>query len=128
MTPPLALRRERLGYALHHAREGKRILVIVELHTQIRPLLDWLDRARQDPATERITFGSSREGYHHKGGGGIVFSTAHMIEVHGRNRGEVFDLVLIGGAVILSERLADFLAALRIGADQVHFHQRGVLE
>lgn len=125
MTAPLALRRERLGFALHHARDGKRILVIVELQTQVRPLLDWLDGARQDASAERIAFGKGREAYRHQGGGEIVFSTAHAIEVHGRGRGESLDLVLIGGSVILSERLADFLAGLRLDPVDVHFHQPG---
>lgn len=110
MTTPV-LAPARLGYALHHARAGKRVLVVVQLAGQIRPILAWLDRHAEEP-TDRVHWGNGAEAYRHReSGGSITFAPLWSLDRSVRGRVDL-DVIIVAPSVVLDRRLEAALAAL----------------
>lgn len=78
-----AVKRQRLGFALHHARAGDHIVIVVDTNVAVRVIIRQLATmvGGPRPALEQIHRASGLEGYDHKpSGGSIRFVTAAALD------------------------------------------------
>jgi hypothetical protein len=77
-----AVKRQRLGFALHHARAGDHIVIVVDTHVTVRLVMRQIAAmVGTHPADERIHRASGLEGYEHvPTGGSIRFVTTAALD------------------------------------------------
>jgi hypothetical protein len=77
------VKRGRLGFALHHARSGDHVVIVVDTNVAVRVIMRQLSSmvGGPHPAIEQIHRASGLEGYDHKpSGGSIRFVTAAALD------------------------------------------------
>jgi hypothetical protein len=113
----LRLSTDRLGFALHQARRGRRVLILLAQARQIRPVLGWLERHIEDRTNERVHWARGLEAYRQVASPGTVeLITPGAIE-RGRLRGGRADLVIVGPGVLMHQVLEEEIALLLLDAD-----------
>lgn len=101
----------RIGFALHHARGGDRIVIVVETNVAVRGIMRRLVSmvGGPHPATERIHRASGLEGFDHEpSGGSIRFVTAAALDRI--TRPIPADKVLVDPTAVLTELREQVLA------------------
>lgn len=101
----------RIGFAIHHARDGDRIVIVVDTNAAVRVIMRRLVTmvGGPHPATERIHRASGLEGFDHEpSGGSIRFVTAAALD---RIRHPIAaDKVIVDPAAMLTELREQVLA------------------
>lgn len=114
----LRLSTDRLGFALHQARRGRRVVVLMAQAREIRPVLAWLERHLDDRGTERVHWANGFEAYRRTDSSGCVELTSptHFPRTY---RGQHADLLLVGPGVMMTADIEEAAALLLRNADPV---------
>lgn len=103
----------RVGFAVHHARAGEDVLMLVPDLGVAAQVLTMIDHFRHLPG-ERIIRALGVEGFETPAGGSIRFVSSRSLA---RLRGRVVDRILVDVEVDLTDEV---IAALPFAALQIH--------
>lgn len=104
----------RVGFAVHHARAGERVLMVVPEGRDVAQVLTMLAHFGIRDG-EHLRRARGLEGYDTPAGGWIRFLTERTVDTRGR--GETADLVLVDAEVRVGAKM---LEDLKLCATRIH--------
>lgn len=113
----IAISSDRLGFALHQARRGRTVIVLLAQARQIRPIMGWIERHSDPSAGERVHWARGLEAFRQVASPGVVEVISPGVIYSGRYHGRHADLVIVGPGVMMTADLEEHLAVMLLDAD-----------